>query len=157
MELTDKYIERFWSKVDKSGDCWVWTDCQDRDGYGQFCTYINKKRKQYKAHRVSFFISNGSIDDELLVCHACDNTSCVNPKHLFQGTVQDNSDDMTSKKRQAKGSSNGNSKLVEKDVVQIKHWITSGAKQVDIAEIYGITQTMVSCIKNGKSWSHLSC
>ena len=29
-------MERFWSKVDKSGDCWLWTASCARSGYGQY-------------------------------------------------------------------------------------------------------------------------
>lgn len=89
---TPKY---FWSKVDKSKECWEWTGCKDRDGYGQF-GYNNR---QWKAHRIAYFFSHGSIDDSKLICHHCDNPKCVRPEHLYQGTVKDNSQDMINRGR----------------------------------------------------------
>jgi len=91
---------RFFSMVNKSKDCWTWTGHKAEKGYGTF--RLNGKMK--KAHRVSYEIENGFIDSKKLVLHSCDNPSCVNPKHLSQGTNADNMNDMKSKNRQQKGS-----------------------------------------------------
>jgi hypothetical protein len=92
----DTEVGRFWSKVDKSGECWVWTAkalCEN--GYGRF--YVGKK--PLRAHRYSWELANGPITDGLFVCHRCDNPPCVNPAHLFLGTHQDNMQDMVAKGR----------------------------------------------------------
>jgi HNH endonuclease len=91
--------ERFWSKVDKSGDCWVWTGSRDLKGYGK----INIGCTPTLAHRVSWQIKSGDIPEGLFVLHRCDNPPCVNPAHLFIGTAGDNVQDMMSKGRQRKG------------------------------------------------------
>lgn len=70
--------QRFWSKVDKSGDCWPWTASKHPDGYGQF---ILGGRLQY-AHRVSWEWANGPIPDGMEVDHLCWDRACVNPGHL---------------------------------------------------------------------------
>lgn len=69
--------ERFWSKVDKSGDCWVWTAAAN-NGYGIF--RINGRNSV--AHRVSYTWANGPIPDGYEVDHMCFNRSCVNPSYL---------------------------------------------------------------------------
>lgn len=72
--------ERFWSKVDKSGDCWVWTACRIHFGYGQF--YVSPQRRHVRAHRYAYELLVGPIPDGLVLDHLCSNPPCVNPAHL---------------------------------------------------------------------------
>jgi hypothetical protein len=92
-------LDRYWSKVDKSGACWLWTGSKNQQGYGLF---VLNQRTQV-THRVSYEWSNGAIPDGLLVLHQCDVPSCVNPAHLFTGTQSDNMNDMYRKKRHKGG------------------------------------------------------
>jgi HNH endonuclease len=86
---------RFWEKVDRSGDCWVWTAGTAHFGYGQF----HLDGKPEKAHRISWILTYGPIPEGLLVCHHCDNPPCVNPRHLFVGSHRDNALDKVAKGR----------------------------------------------------------
>lgn len=70
--------ERFWFNVDKSDDCWTWTGALFWDGYGVFTI----KKRQYRAHRVSYEWAHGQIPEGMLIDHRCHNTRCVNPDHL---------------------------------------------------------------------------
>ena len=89
-QYTPKDVARFWSRVDKSGDCWLWTGQRTRQGYGVF--RVNGKRTP--SHRVAYQIENGPITDSVLVRHrACNNPPCVNPAHLAPGSVLDNMHD----------------------------------------------------------------
>lgn len=92
---------RFWEKVDKSGDCWLWTaHVAGSNGYGQFAiTHI----RMTMAHRFSYELHYGAIPDGLKVLHSCDTPRCVRPDHLFLGTNADNTADMFAKGRAATG------------------------------------------------------
>jgi len=70
--------ERFWAKVDKTGDCWLWTASKYHDGYGQFRVGDRPRR----AHRVAYELVRGPIPDGLVLDHLCRVHACVNPDHL---------------------------------------------------------------------------
>lgn len=70
--------DRFWAKVDKSGECWLWTAARFTQGYG--CVSIWRKVK--KAHRVAWEWENGPVPDGLQLDHLCFNKLCVRPDHL---------------------------------------------------------------------------
>ena len=99
MQLTiaEKYVKRFDSKwnLDPKTGCWNWAACRDRNGYGRG----GFEGETRLAHRVSWMIVFGRLSSEVFLCHRCDNTSCVNPAHLFTGTQADNMEDMFAKGR----------------------------------------------------------
>ena len=112
--------ERFLSKFFKSkvSGCWIWTDSLDSYGYGRL--YLDELT--VKAHRYSYEFHTKPIKEGLLVLHKCNERSCVNPNHLYEGTAKDNNVDMDNSGNRPcqKGSNNNRSKLTEQDVILIK-------------------------------------
>lgn len=135
--------ERFWEKVriGSAYDCWEWMGHVSRDGYGSF--RINGKVD--KAHRASWVISKGSIDQKLgrhgsYICHSCDNRRCVNPSHLFLGSAHDNNMDMAMKGR------HGNQKISRDMIPRIFSLRSSGMMHKDIARIMGVSRSRITVI-----------
>lgn len=77
INLSTSDLARFWSKVDKTSTCWLWTG-RTHDGYGRF----ELGRKSLRAHRVSFTLAGGEIPEGLVLDHICRVRNCVNPEHL---------------------------------------------------------------------------
>lgn len=144
--------DRFWSKVDKSGDCWLWRASINRRGYGQFKIHDHGggKQKVMESHRVAWLLENGDIPDGIQVCHKCDNPPCVRPSHLFLGTAKDNSRDMARKGR----SSMSAAKLTPEDAVAIRNEYASGLSSYKIADNRHMSQRTVMHVLNGYTWQH---
>lgn len=79
--------ERFWAKVDTSGDCWEWQAFIQPNGYGKFAVGVGDYRY---AHRFAYEDRIGPIPEGLVIHHRCHNRRCVNPAHLEATTVQHN-------------------------------------------------------------------
>jgi hypothetical protein len=148
MQINTKNKNNFLKKIKKTNKCWLWLGCTDKDGYGVF----GIGGKNYRAHRVSYFIFNESeIQKGVLALHTCDNPSCVNPKHIVPGTSRDNVIDMIKKGR---GVFVGSPKLSKDQVILIKKLYTenAGLLQREIGEMFGVNRKTISDIISGKSW-----
>lgn len=144
------YIERFWSRVDTSGDCWNWADSLVHNGYGSFCAHL-EGRQYWRAHRFSWALFNGPIPEGMGVLHKCDNRACVRPSHLFLGDQRDNLKDAAEKGRII-GVKNSNSRLTENDVRAIR---ASEETDEALGQQYGVHPAHISKIRVGRAWRHL--
>ena len=151
--IETKDIERFWNYVDKrdSLDCWEWTGARQLGGYGQ----IRIARKTFPVHRIAYELVKGVIPKGLLVCHHCDNKPCVNPSHLFLGTHWDNAHDALKKGRLAVGERIAQSKLSERDVLEIRRIAKLGIKRCVLGRMFKINESTVSKIVLRKRWLHI--
>lgn len=137
--------------------CWEYTGYLHEDGYGRFKIYVRHlvpQKRNYRASRVAYAYHNGVDPGELHVCHSCDNPKCINPDHLFLGTVLENMRDMHQKGRAAPqfGEHNPGHKVDERTVRQVVERIKAGASNKAIAASLPVTHSLVSLIRLGKAW-----
>ena len=135
----------------RTDNCWVWSG-----PVGGRATeprpYFQAEGKRYIAYRLVYELVHGVIlDKSQLLLHSCDNGSmpvgCGNPAHLSIGTVQQNSDDMTSRQRHG---------LNHHVVKNIRKLLEQGRKQQDIAELYGVSRESVSAIATKRAHGHVT-
>lgn len=147
---------RFWNKARIAGrdDCWEWLRSKDSGGYGM----VGVSGKNVKAHRVSWMLTHGEIPEGKCILHKCDNRLCINPRHLFVGTQQENIRDMVSKKRQHHpvGERNPKAKLTECDVRKIIQMKSTGMTNIRIALHFGVSESMIEFVIKRKCWKHVS-
>jgi len=158
MDLTEKDIARFWSKVDKrgEGECWEWKASCQVNGYGQFALKRGKVILQ-RSHRVAYIITYGNIPDGLIVCHHCDNKKCCNPNHLFAGSYSDNNWDTVLKGRARRarvdGEHNPRHKVTWKQVNEIRLTYKTGSISMpDIGKRYGVKASLIFDIVHHRTW-----
>lgn len=149
-----------------SDECLLWPYRCRKDGYGD----VQHEKKRWRVTRLTWFLVYGSLDETLFILHSCDNPPCFNPKHLFQGTQDDNMKDMDRKGRRKTngrpgilrgpsphlaGENASQSKLTEDQVREIRLRHANGETYERIAADYGINASNASHIFHRRTWSHV--
>lgn len=155
--------ERFWPKVQKTATCWYWVAHRAPNGYGR----ILHDDKVQDAHRVAYQLLVGPIPEGMWVLHKCDVKPCVNPDHLYLGTVVENTRDAVERgrvprntlrlepERASHGTSHYRAKVTDQDVRTIRFLASSGIPQRAIGRKFDIDQSTVSSIVTRKGWKHV--
>ncbi len=157
--MDGKSLARFVSKIDYRGpipescqvlgECHVWTASKDHNGYGRF--HLNGK--SLLAHRVAFWRRFGRWP--VVACHLCNNPSCVNPEHIYDGDTESNGQDRAGADS-CKGERNGNARLTEDEVLDIRIAFEDNEEDIlTTAERYGISEDYVEKIGLRHVWAHL--
>lgn len=134
----------FNSKI--KNDCWIYNEkMRDKSGYG-LCSVNGVTRK---SHRVSYEVFKGEIPRNMMVCHSCDNPSCINPDHLWIGTNSENIIDMVKKNRSKQA------KLSPDQVIEIRNMYKNDNKFKWIADLFGISDTHITKIIKRLKWKHI--
>lgn len=156
MDLTKAESARFYSQYVALAvaDCWEWRGGLFNNGYGWF--YLKRgQRKTHAAHRLAWSLWNHQpVPERHMICHTCDNRSCVNPAHLYCGTGYDNNTDTVKRHRATRkmGAACSWSKLTAADVLAIR---ASSELQGSLAAKYQVDQSTISQIRNRLRWKHL--
>jgi HNH endonuclease/GIY-YIG catalytic domain len=154
-----RVITRFWAKVHKTEGCWEWTGSLAH-GYGQFALCKERDTRRavlMRAHRFSYILAHGPLDDGLLVLHLCDNRKCVRPDHLIVGTYRANTADMRAKGRSGDllGEAVPNHRRTVEMVRAMRQRYAAGESIKALAQGYGMSRGTASDIIHGRSWRHI--
>lgn len=153
--------------------CHEWQGPRNKDGYGQFGEYWLIEQYGIKlVHRMMVHVTTGFefTNREQQVMHSCHNRSCCNPQHLSVGTPAENmrqvaerrlANGFVPKSRRtgtgpAKGEANGNAKLTEAAVIEIRARRAAGETTTALAREFGVSVTMISKIHLRRKWRHVA-
>jgi hypothetical protein len=146
---------KIFSYINIKTNCWEWQKFKTKLGYGQ----ISYRGKQMKAHRASWTVFKGDIPTGICVLHTCDNPKCVNPDHLFLGSMKDNVQDMMKKGRDGHGIAVGmlgaNAKLTDDDVRKIRTFDNSWKTCEELSKKYDVNPMTIYRIQKRQTWKHL--
>jgi hypothetical protein len=150
---SESIVDRFWSKVDKTPGCWLWTGSgigwKDERRYGGLGASVNGKRTVLYAHRLSWEIANGrTIPEGQQVCHTCDVPRCVRPDHLFLGDRYANMQDAARKGR-LHVARPGKQKIPKEQLPVVDELLAAGHTFQAIADRFNVSKTWVSRYANG--------
>lgn len=133
-----------WGSVRDEGGCLLWQRGRVRGGYGRT---VFRGVEQY-THRMAWEAAHGRpIPAGMLVCHHCDVRHCVEPSHLFLGTIQDNVADMVAKRRHCFGERSRDAKLSAEEVAAIR---ASKLPIRKIGPMFGVNASYVGEIRRGE-------
>lgn len=150
--LTQRQLDRYWSQVEATDDCWLWLGRCYEDGRAR----IKLNGRLYVTARISYFLEHGIDPSNGKVLHTCDNVRCVNPEHLWLGSQYENVMDMVEKGRHGRTSARGtrqpNAKLTDEIVLEIR---ASEESQEVLRKRYGVSQSLISMVKSRRVWAHV--
>ena len=160
--FSEREKQIFYQKVNPNPNengCIEWIGTRDKNGYG----HVTISGRGYLAHRLACHLAGVKIG-RLYVCHKCDNPPCVNPSHLFIGTLSDNSKDMVIKRRHYTfnqpektlvGKQRWNARLDEDKVFQIREMRARGSTCRKISELFGVTSSAIYAVVKRITWNHV--
>ena len=171
--VTERDAKRFWAKVDKSGECWLWTGATGPKGYGKFSVGPShdrngrRRNSMVSAHRFAWELANGPIPEGkgfhgTCVLHRCDTPRCVRDAHLFLGTNADNVRDMDNKGRRVSvnpvGEQHPLHKLTAGQAGEIRRRLADFERGMvpALAVEFGVKPSTIWAIKHGRLWAHLN-
>lgn len=168
-ETLEETVARFWSRVEKSDGCWLWTGATSDSGYG----HLSVNGQQIYAHRFSYELHFGPLAPGFFGCHRCDvfwpdltYRRCVRPNHLFAGTHLDNMRDAKAKGRtshkplpeasQPRGEAHGMAKLTEEAVREVRRRHAEGGISFGgLAREFGVSPDAIAFVIRRKTWAHI--
>lgn len=158
------FADRFWPKVNRGGDgdCWLWSAARSGAGYGVIELSHQGVYWAFGAHRASWLLTGRDIPWGLCILHRCDVRPCVNPAHLFIGTLGDNNRDTVAKGRFRSGAAlrpeclprgeRHHNAIMTAELVRQLRQLAGTASHRALAGRFGISPSTVGQILSGETW-----
>lgn len=142
----------FWPRVDKSGDCWLWTGSPNKTtGYGK----IKVNGVTILVHAFAYALQYGELPDGHIVRHGCDVKMCV--RHLISGTYVDNMRDAIERDRLSYGERRYNAKLSDETVRIARAAFDNDEAQIgDLARRFRVNHKTMAMVVRRESWKHVA-
>ena len=122
------------------------------NGYLRF----RHNRQNLSGHRYMLKAANPSGRFEgAQAAHTCGNRACVNPRHLYWATAEQNSADRVQHGTHARGGQNGFAKLTDEDALAIRKLRREGVSLREVGRIFGVCKATITSITHGRAWTHL--
>lgn len=163
--LEDRFLEK--TTVGTLEQCWLWMATKNNKGYGLLQQQIDGANGKRLAHRIAYELFIGPIPEGMCALHRCDTPACVNPNHIFLGTMRDNIADMDAKGRRVtvvnpnnkpptfRGSAHPHAKLTEEIVLEMRSKLAAGAFVRALSREYKIDRKTIMTIRDRKGWKHI--
>lgn len=133
-------------------ECVLWGGTIKHDGYG----LLKVRTDHWRAHRAVCLIAHGEPPHKgWFAMHACNNPTCVNPRHLQWGSPQDNSTHMAKSGRSMYGERAYRNVLTEREVLLIRS-ADQRITNYDLAAALGVSKVTVTKARTGATWKHLN-
>lgn len=167
MKFMTKVNKESGRKVKELSECWFWIMKLNKDGYGHYQTYFAKARGLNYAHQASHHLFNDQSykPSRAIPCsHKCEDGEegahrrCVNPNHLYAGTIAQNIADRDSNRgsyqtQKTSGSNNGNASFSAEQIQEIKTLRATGMYYKDIAEKFNCNRRTIERIITGQHYT----
>lgn len=148
---TQKQVEAFKRKVDiNPNGCWPYKGFVDKSGIGTARSKVGLETRNVRAHRLAMVIFGGinPLAKIVMRCPKC--PSCVNPDHLTLGSMKDRYSNLEKKKI---GRDSPSAKMTMEKAEEVRRiWSAGDKTQVQIAQQFQVSPSLVSMILAGKRW-----
>lgn len=137
--------------IDSTVPCKLWTKALSTDGYG--IGWFTDRL--WKAHRKAFFDNHGYLTPGLDVCHICNNKTCWEPAHLYEGTRLENMKQATQDGLTSKKLTPEQVREIRKLLKEPCEWRNKSARDRQIGKLFGVSRTSISDIRLKRAWRNL--